>query len=78
MYSHHADSLFKPLGPRNGFPERRTPTYDSVYDSQLEYWIKNTSCLLALLGIKVAIHFHLTVCDCTNDLQQICSLITTF
>ena len=34
--------LFKPSGPRHGFPERRTPTYYSVYNSEFEDTLKNT------------------------------------
>ena len=37
--------LFKPSGPRHGFPERRTPTYYSVYNSDFEDTLKNTSFL---------------------------------
>ena len=37
--------FFKPSGPRHGFPERLTPTYYSVYNSEFEDTIKNTSCL---------------------------------
>ena len=49
MQSHHADRLFKPLGPHLGFTERRTPTYYSVYNSQLEDTLNNTSYLYFIL-----------------------------
>ena len=45
MQSHHADRLFQPLGPHHGFPERWTPTYYSVYNSQLEDTLNNKRCL---------------------------------